>query len=75
MALVVGAVVARLHRGVGVLATSSTLRRHPAVLALSLASGLAMLVLLLARVVLAGEKASPQVTRPSGDLAGSLRRP
>ncbi len=61
----------------GVMAGSDT--THPAVLALYLASAVAVLVLLVARITLAGERSAPRVRRapaePSGELAGSLRRP
>jgi predicted ferric reductase len=61
----------------GVMAGSDT--RHPAVLALYLASGIAVLVLLAARVVLAADKGRPPAAarpaQPSSDLAVSLRRP
>ena len=61
----------------GVMAGSDT--THPAVLALYLASGIAVLVLVAARVVLAGDKGRPPAAarpaQPSSDLAVSLRRP
>jgi sulfoxide reductase heme-binding subunit YedZ len=61
----------------GVMAGSDT--SHPAVLALYLSSAIAVLVLVVARITLVAEKRAPRVSRtpagPSGDLAGSLRRP
>jgi methionine sulfoxide reductase heme-binding subunit len=61
----------------GIMAGSDT--AHPAVLALYLSSAIAVLVLLVARIALAGERSAPRVRRApagtSGELAGSLRRP
>jgi predicted ferric reductase len=61
----------------GVMAGSDT--THPAVLALYLSSSIAVLVLLVARISLAAERSAPRAVRapaqPSGELAGSLRRP
>jgi predicted ferric reductase len=61
----------------GVMAGSDT--THPAVLALYLSSAIAVLVLLVARITLAAERPASRVRRapaePSGELAGSLRRP